>query len=109
MVYDFCTSRGGLHAREFARSVKGQYGLRRLCGPRDLFRNGVTGESAVLHMPGKFFELHEAGKSTLAATALEFIQKIYEVMAIRDASPAERLCRPVSRPAVCRWTPGMNG
>ena len=61
------------------------------------------------HARRKFFELHEASKSTLAATALEFIQKIYEVeRLVRDASPLSG-CRPVSRPAVLSWTPGMNG
>jgi transposase len=111
VVYDFCTSRGGLHAREFLGQWKGQLVCDDYSAYKDLFRNGVTEVGCLAHARRKFFELHEASKSTLAATALEFIQKVYEVeRLVRDASPAQRLQarQHTSRPVMDAWHEWMT-
>ena len=62
VVYDFCTSRGGLHAREFLEQWKGQLVCDDYAAYKDLFRNGVTEVGCLAHARRKFFELHEASK-----------------------------------------------
>jgi transposase len=111
VVYDFCTSRGGLHAREFLGQWQGQLVCDDYAAYKDLFRNGVTEVGCLAHARRKFFELHQANKSTLAATALEFIQKIYEVeQLVRHASAAERLeaRQQTSRPVMDAWHEWMT-
>jgi transposase len=111
VVYDFCTSRGGLHAREFLSQWKGQLVCDDYAAYKDLFRNGVTEVGCLAHARRKFFELHEASKSTLVATALESIQKVYAVeRLVRDASPAQRLQarQHTSRPVTDAWHEWMT-
>ena len=51
----FCTSRGGLHAREFLGQWKGQLVCDDYAAYKDLFRNGVTEVGCLAHARRKFF------------------------------------------------------
>lgn len=92
VVYDFCTSRGGQHARGFLGDWRGTLVCDDYSAYKALFHQGVTEAGCMAHARRKFFDLHAANQSPLATTALEFIAKLYEVeRLVKDADHQERL------------------
>jgi transposase len=100
VVYDFTLSRAGEHARVFlghdGRDPDQRWRGTLVCddfkGYDALFAQGVTEAGCMAHARRRLFELHTANKSTLAATALEFIGMLYDVeRVIKDKSAQERL------------------
>ena len=90
VVYDFTDSRSGEHARVFLghdanRRQRDQlpWTGHLVCddfsGYKALFALGVTEVGCMAHARRKFVELHVAGKSTIAATAIELIGELYGV------------------------------
>ena len=64
VVYDFVPA-GAVCMRVSSRvSGKGNWSATTMRPTRDLFRNGVTEVGCLAHARRKFFELHEASKST---------------------------------------------
>jgi transposase len=91
VVYDFTSSRAGEHARAFLGSWNGSLVCDDFSGYKALFAQGVTEGGCMAHARRKFVELHVANKSTLAATAIEFIGQLYGVEAeIKDLPPDRR-------------------
>ena len=78
-MYDFAPSRAGEHARRFLGGWQGKLVCDDYSGYKASFGQGVTEVACMAHARRKFFELHEASKSTLAATALEQIGRLYEI------------------------------
>jgi transposase len=109
VVYDFCESRAGEHARTFLGTWKGSLVCDDFSGYKALMILGVTEVGCLAHARRKFFDLHAANQSQIAQSALEQLARIYEVE--RDAkelSTEQRLAvhkREQSR----SWTPCTNG
>ena len=92
VVFDFCESRAGEHARTFLGSWKGGLVCDDYAGYKAGFVSGITEVGCMAHSRRKFFDLHVAAKSQIAGQACTYISQLYEVE--RDArhlSAAERL------------------
>jgi transposase len=98
VVYDFASGRSGQHTRDFLGDWRGSLVCDDYAGYKALFAAGVTEVGCMAHARRKFVELHQANKSSLAATAIDFIGQLYVIeREIKAASPAlsppERLQR----------------
>jgi transposase len=92
VVYDFCESRAGEHARTFLGSWKGGLVCDDYAGYKAGFVSGITEVGCMAHSRRKFFDLHVSSKSQIAGQACTYISQLYEVE--RDArhlNAAERL------------------
>ncbi|MCB1805647.1 MAG: IS66 family transposase [Candidatus Competibacteraceae bacterium] len=110
VVYDFAPNRAGEHARTFLGGWQGKLVCDDYAGYKAGFGNGITEIGCMAHARRKFYDLHVANKSSLAAQALDAIQRLYEVE--RDAqnlSPDKRQkhraerARPVADALSGRW------
>ena len=79
VVYDFCESRAGEHARRFLGEWKGALVCDDFAGYKALIASGVTEVGCLAHARRKFFDLHAANKSQLAGFALEQFAKVYDI------------------------------
>ena len=92
VVYDFAESRSGAHAREFFGAWRGQLVCDDYTGYKACFAQGITEVGCWAHARRKFFELHQATASPVAAQALEYIAALYEIeREVKDSPGAERL------------------
>jgi len=89
VVYDFCESRAGAHARAFLGEWEGSLICDDYAGYKASFGQGITEVGCLAHARRKFFDLHAANKSQIAEFALEQLRKVYEI---------ERLASPVAPP-----------
>ena len=91
IVFDYQASRAGSHARAFLEGWRGHLMVDDYGGYKALFQNGVTELGCWAHARRKFFELHAANQSPLAAEALARIGALYEIeRAAHDMSSTER-------------------
>lgn len=79
VVYDFCESRAGEHARKFLDEWKGSLICDDFSGYKALIASGVTEVGCLAHARRKFFDLHASNKSQLAAFALEQFARVYDI------------------------------
>jgi transposase len=79
VVYDFAPSRAGEHARAFLGAWRGKLVCDDYAGYKAGFGNGITEIGCMAHARRKFFDLHAANKSQLAAQALDYIGQLYEL------------------------------
>ena len=79
VVYDFCESRAGEHARAFLGDWSGRLICDDYAGYKQSIANGVTEVGCLAHARRKFFDLHVANKSQVAESALQQIATIYEI------------------------------
>ncbi|MGS1117730.1 IS66 family transposase [Castellaniella sp. UC4442_H9] len=94
VVYDFTEGRAGAHAREFFGDWTGSLVCDDYVGYKACFTQGITEVGCMAHARRKFFDLHAASQSPLAAQALEYIGGLYAIeREVRDLSPDERLTR----------------
>jgi transposase len=92
VVYDFADSRSGQHARNFLGHWQGALVCDDFSGYKALFAKGVTEAGCMAHARRKFVELHQANKSELAATALQYIGQLYGIeREVRELTPKQRL------------------
>lgn len=92
VIYDFCESRAGSHARTFLGSWKGILLTDDYAGYKQSYRQGLTEAGCWAHARRKFFDLHVSSQSVVAAQALAYIGQLYEVeREARDVGPDERL------------------
>ena len=92
VVYDFCESRAGEHARTFLGEWRGSLVCDDYAGYKAGFVSGITEVGCMAHSRRKFFNLHVSSKSQIAGQACTYISQLYEVE--RDArhlNTAERL------------------
>jgi hypothetical protein len=89
VVYDFCESRAGAHARAFLGEWEGSLICDDYAGYKASFGQGITAVGCLAHARRKFFDLHAANKSQIVEFALEQLRKVYEI---------ERLASPVAPP-----------
>lgn len=80
VVFDFQMSRAGKHAQQFLAGYSGALMVDDYAGYKALFAAGSITELACLaHVRRKFFELHTANKSLVAAEALAAIARLYQI------------------------------
>ena len=79
VVYDFCESRAGEHARTFLGEWKGALVCDDFAGYKQSFTLGITEAGCLAHSRRKFFDLHVSNKSQIAEQALQTISQLYEV------------------------------
>jgi transposase len=79
VVYDFCESRAGEHARTFLGKWKGSLVCDDYGGYKAGFVNGITEVGCMAHARRKFFDLQMSSKSQIAAQACAYISQLYEV------------------------------
>ena len=79
VVYDFCESRAGEHARKFLGEWRGSLTCDDFSGYKALIASGVTEVGCLAHARRKFFDLHAANKSQIAGFALEQFSRVYDI------------------------------
>ena len=79
VVYDFCESRAGEHARAFLGDWSGGLVCDDFSGYKASFGAAITEVGCMAHARRKFFELHVSNKSKIAQQALTTIGQLYEV------------------------------
>lgn len=79
VVYDFCESRAGEHARKFLGEWRGSLTCDDFSGYKALIATGVTEVGCLAHAWRKFFSLHVANKSQIAEFALEQFSRVYDI------------------------------
>ena len=92
VVYDFCESRAGAHARTFLGDWTGALVCDDFSGYKQSFTLGVSEAGCMAHSRRKFFELHTSNKSQIAGQALSYISALYDVeREVKTLSIDERL------------------
>ena len=92
VVYDFCESRAGEHARAFLEDWKGALVCDDFAGYKQSFTLGVTEAGCMAHARRKFFDLHTSNKSQIAGQALSYISALYDVeREVKSLTADERL------------------
>ena len=79
VVFDYQTGRGGSHARAFLYGWRGHLMVDDYAGYKALFLTGVIELGCMVHARRKFFDLHAANHSPIAAKALEWFALLYQV------------------------------
>ena len=82
VIYDFTPSRAGAHARTFLSGWQGKLVTDDYRGYKKGFeQSGMTEVACMAHARRKFYELHIANKSDLAAHALKSFKALYKIEA----------------------------
>ena len=85
VIYEFAPSRAGEHARSFLGDWQGKLVCDDYSGYKAGFNKGITEIGCMAHARRKFYDLHKANKSELAAQALEYIGQMYQIeRAVKD-------------------------
>ena len=79
VVYDFCESRAGEHARKFLGEWRGSLTCDDFSGYKALIASGVTEVGCLAHARRKFFDLHASNQSQIAEFALEQFTRVYDI------------------------------
>ena len=116
VVYHFAPSRAGEHARDFFGYWSGKLVCDDYAGYKASFGQGITEIGCMAHARRKFFDLHVANKSTLAAEALALIGQLYG-LSVRQRGSTPRIAsdddrsRPVPLRVLCTagYWPSDNG
>jgi transposase len=88
---NFCETRAGEHARAFLGDWQGRLVCDDYAGYKQSVANGVTEVGCLAHARRKFFDLHAASKSQVAASALQQIGALYEIeRELKNLPPDER-------------------
>jgi transposase len=92
VVYDFCESRAGEHARTFLGEWKGSLVCDDYSGYKAGFVKGITEAGCMAHSRRKFFDLNASSKSQIAWQACAYISQLYDVeREIKYLTAEERL------------------
>ena len=109
VIYDFCESRAGEHARAFLGDWSGGLVCDDFSGYKASFGTSITEVGCMAHARRKFFDLHVSNKSEIAQQALIYIGQLYEVeREVKHLSADERgrIRKDKSKPlvnALHRW------
>lgn len=79
VVFDYQTSRSGGHARSFPEGWNGHLMVDDFAGYKAIFGNDVIELGCLAHARRKYYELHEANQSPIAAEALRRIGALYAI------------------------------
>lgn len=114
VVYDFCESRSGEHARRFLghgtdKAWKGSLTCDDFSGYKALIASGVTEVGCLAHARRKFFDLHAANQSQIAEFALQQFARVYDIeREVKELGPSNGKPFGSSRPGRS-WRHCMNG
>lgn len=104
VVYDFAPSRAGEHARAFLGEWRGKLVVDDYAGyKKTVGQDGVTEVGCWAHARRKFFELHDANQSQIAAQTLDTIGELYAIereAKTLDAAQRWRLRQERAKPIV---------
>ena len=89
VVYDFCESRAGAHARSFLGDWQGALVCDDYVAYKQLFTQGIVESGCMAHARRYFFELHVNHTSQIAAQALQYIARLYEIEREVKSLPAD--------------------
>lgn len=109
VVYDFCESRAGEHARAFLGDWSGALVCDDFSGYKASFGEAITEVGCMAHARRKFFDLHASNKSEIAQQALTYIGQLYELerqVKHLDAEERGRIRKDQSKPlldALHQW------
>ena len=106
VVYDFAPSRAGEHARAFLKGWQGKLVCDDFAGYKASFDQGIIEIGCMAHARRKFYDLHTANQSQLAADALAQIGQLYDIE--RQAQKLDResrlnLRREKAKPILDTW------
>ena len=91
VVFDFCISRGGRHAKNFLGDYRGALMVDDYAGYKALFAEGITELGCWAHARRKFVDLHKASGSQIAQQAINKIATLYQIEAkARDLDDGAR-------------------
>ena len=91
VVFDFCISRSGRHAKDFLGDYHGALMVDDYAGYKALFANGVTELGCWTHARRKFTELYKASGSAIAQEAIGKFAALYRIETqARDLDAASR-------------------
>ena len=79
VVYDFCESRAGEHARTFLGDWTGALVCDDFAEYKQSFTLGILEAGCLAHSRRKFFDLHVSDQSQIAEPALQYIAQFYAV------------------------------
>ena len=80
VIYEFCETREGKHPSRFLQGWRGHLMVDDYAGYKAVLGNeGVIELGCLAHARRKFFDLHQAAGSPIAAKALDYIGQIYEI------------------------------
>jgi transposase len=92
VVYDFCETRAGEHARNFLGDWSGGLVCDDFSGYKASFGESITEVGCMAHARRKFFDLHVSNKSEIAQQALTYIAQLYKIeREVKHLSADERL------------------
>jgi transposase len=92
VVYDFCETRAGEHARNFLGDWSGGLVCDDFSGYKASFGAAITEVGCMAHARRKFFDLHVSNKSEIAQQALTYIAQLYKIeREVKHLSADERL------------------
>ena len=89
VVYDFCESRAGTHARSFLEPWQGSLVCDDYVAYKQLFTQGIEEAGCMAHARRYFFELHANHQSQIAAQALHYIAQLYAIEREVKSLPAD--------------------
>jgi len=91
VVFDFCISRSGRHAKDFLGDYRGALMVDDYGGYKALFANGVTELGCWTHARRKFTDLYKASGSAIAQEAIGRFAALYRIETqARDLDAAGR-------------------
>lgn len=79
IIFDYQPGRAGSHAQDFLHGWRGSLMVDDYAGYKALFRSGIVELACLAHARRKFFELHAANQSPIAAEALRRIGELYAI------------------------------
>ena len=92
VVFDYQTSRAGVHVRDFLKDWRGSLMVDDYAGYKALFGHHIIELGCMAHARRKFFDLHAANQNPIAAEALRRIGELYVIeREAKAGGPAERL------------------
>lgn len=92
VVFDYQTGRSGSHAKAFLQDWRGHLMVDDYVGYKALFQTGITELACLAHIRRKFFDIHVANGSPIAAEALRHIAVLYAIeQQASTTDPIERL------------------
>ncbi len=91
VVFDYCPSRAGKHAKDFLGDYAGALMVDDYAGYKALFQNGITELGCWAHARRTFFEAHKTSMSPIAEEAVRRIAAFYRIEAhARELDPDAR-------------------
>jgi transposase len=106
VVFDYQTGRAGAHARAFLAGWRGPLMVDDYVGYKAMFAEGVTELACLAHVRRKFFDLHAANASPIAAEALRYIGQLYAIeqqASSLNATGRQQLRQEQAQPLLTQW------